>query len=131
MAFDYDARWSREIRERNHARATAVADAVPAGAFVFGDFVDWHGTVPAHREGVAVAFPHRDGFADMPFLALHHLRGGRPVFGALTGPSWRAAGAAGALAGLAWTPVGDGGGGVEIRRLRLPEGPGREGSGAP
>lgn len=100
LAFDYDARWSRHVRADNLRRSIEVAAHITPHSLLFGQWPDWHGTVPEFVDDVIVAFPSVDQYRDFRRLAVHHLGAGRRVYAALDPPTWRTLEQGGHLAGL-------------------------------
>ena len=100
LAFDYDARWSRHVRADNLRRSIEVAARITPHSLLFGQWPDWHGTVPEFVDDVLVAYPSVDQYRDFQRLAVHHLGAGRRVYAALDPPTWRALEQGGHLAGL-------------------------------
>ena len=117
LAFDYDARWSRAVRAENLRRSTEVAAMVTPHSLLFGQWPDWHGTVPDFVADVIVAYPAVDDYRDFGRLATHHLDAGRRVYAALDVATWNALQEKGHLAGLEFRRVDEASGTVlELRR---------------
>ena len=117
LAFDYDARWSRTVRAANLDRSVEVAVNVAPHSLLFGQWPDWHGTVPAFVPDVIVAYPGVDDYRDFRRLALRHLDTGRRVYLALDAPTLNLLEEREQLAGLEFLRVGEGRGAVlELRR---------------
>ena len=66
LAFDYDARWSRHVRADNLRRSIEVAARITPHSLLFGQWPDWHGTVPEFVDDVLVAYPSVDQYRGLP-----------------------------------------------------------------
>lgn len=87
VAFSYDYRAARWLREYNAGLSGLAAEVVQPDSIVFTTHPDpFCGLLTANR--VRIALPRRDRFADFRPLVDFHLAAGRPVYGAFPPDLW-------------------------------------------
>jgi len=107
VTFAYDAPRARAHRAANLEVARQIAPWVEEGSLLLVPYPDPFFAL-IEIDGLRLAVPGRDRFADFRPLVDHHLDRGRPVFAALPLPVWRHLAATGRLEGLRVGPAGPG-----------------------
>ncbi len=107
VTFVYDAPRARAHRAENLAVSERVAPWLEPDSLLIVPYPDPFFSL-MEIEGVSIAVPGRDGFADFRRLVGHALDAGRPVYAALPRPMWSRLGEAGLLDGLLLRPAGPG-----------------------